>query len=865
MKSRKISTRLTPLILACVLFANLPHSTASAQRRRQPARATNAKAHPVATTATPAPQSETQMQPQTTAAQPSAAQQSREPDNSIEEMLSADAYSIYAEWRRLGTLAQAEEIKSATAALRLFGDETNPLTDLIGFVEENAEVLAEARAVTVAMPTRGGLPQALVALEMPSAEAAIAFEPKFRALLGQQVQVYKQLMGETQATPPRRAGKSAGKVRPAAKPGQTAFGYRRAGRWLIAAESAFTLKRLRGDQSASALSESPRFQQARTRFGSDSLFVYVDTTLAQQGWALQMRKDEEAREAAAAKAGAEGQKQGVLVDTVEGGQSAPVNESPIIVKQTAITKDASPSVPEALPSATPTPEEMDAPPVGEPEGKQDEAGVGDSGVVVEAVKPTEEQLAVAQFGSVLSGLWGGIPRIPGAVALGVGLGGGTLAVRVAVENPSDGTINIIPFLPNVISGAPITAETSEVAPSDADIFFTASLDWEQIYTSTLGTASLSPSYNMTGNMLGGSGSDSGGAASNEKSPTPDETIALIEKVFRFKFREDLLPSLGNEVAISMPMDIFGGALVGSRRARDKKGDEKDSEPGFAVIVSLNNPEKIREIFPRVLAALSFAMPEAGGGAREQREGYEIRAAGGIVYVIINNFLVASTEVKSVRYVVDSFAARRTLAVSNSYRDSTSWQARQKIVQLFVSEALMRGATEDTKNRSGTSTDPSVRALLAQLDVPPQPVSYEATNEGDVLVHEMRVPVSMLKAYATAMLISLKDAPVTSGEAMAVYALNRIEGAEIEFKEEKQKGRFGTLDELVTEGMLGKDFIQQLEYNVELTVSGEKYEATATPKNYGKTGRRSFFMDESGTMRGADHKGRPATLEDPKVN
>ncbi len=67
------------------------------------------------------------------------------------------------------------------------------------------------------------------------------------------------------------------------------------------------------------------------------------------------------------------------------------------------------------------------------------------------------------------------------------------------------------------------------------------------------------------------------------------------------------------------------------------------------------------------------------------------------------------------------------------------------------------------------------------------------------------------------------------------------------------------------GLLEKDFLQALEFKLELSISGEKYEATATPKTYGKTGRRSFFMDETGEVRGADHKGRPATVEDPTAN
>ena len=44
----------------------------------------------------------------------------------------------------------------------------------------------------------------------------------------------------------------------------------------------------------------------------------------------------------------------------------------------------------------------------------------------------------------------------------------------------------------------------------------------------------------------------------------------------------------------------------------------------------------------------------------------------------------------------------------------------------------------------------------------------------------------------------------------------------------------------------------------------KYELAATPRIYGRTGRRSFFCDQSGTLRGADRKGAVGSASDPKL-
>lgn len=44
----------------------------------------------------------------------------------------------------------------------------------------------------------------------------------------------------------------------------------------------------------------------------------------------------------------------------------------------------------------------------------------------------------------------------------------------------------------------------------------------------------------------------------------------------------------------------------------------------------------------------------------------------------------------------------------------------------------------------------------------------------------------------------------------------------------------------------------------------KYELAATPLVYGRTGHRSFFRDETGTLRGADRQGAVGSASDPKL-
>jgi len=476
--------------------------------------------------------------------------------------------------------------------------------------------------------------------------------------------------------------------------------------------------------------------------------------------------------------------------------------------------------------------------------------------------PSEEEVAVRGMDRVMRGLWGGVPRIPGAVALGARLDGGALAVRLAVENTPDGVISIIPFLPNLVSGPPVTGETASVAPADAELFVAGSLDWTQIYNQTLGAASVNPA----GLMNGGTIAEIAGEAEAERQPSVDETVAAVEKLFGFKFKEDLLPALGNEVAVSLPLSTGDFGLAGLRNFEEKKKEERDAEPGFLYIAALNNPDRVREILPRVLVVFGFAAPSTPQRA-EKRKGFDIHVLGagsGLSYAIINHFLVAG-ELKAVRHCVDSFDARQTLASANAYRDAVAWQARQKLVHLYLSDSVLKNTFEETRKRSGGSTDPVVRALLAQLEAAETaPASYEATNEGDVVMHELRLPVALVRTYALSIAVAAKDSAVLMNETMAVYALNRIAGAQSSYRDDRKKGRYATLEELIAEELLEKTFLEHMEYRFELEVAGDKFEASATPKTYGKTGRRSFFIDDKSDLRGADRRGERATSDDPKV-
>src|SRR5260370_32945760 len=77
------------------------------------------------------------------------------------------------------------------------------------------------------------------------------------------------------------------------------------------------------------------------------------------------------------------------------------------------------------------------------------------------------------------------------------------------------------------------------------------------------------------------------------------------------------------------------------------------------------------------------------------------------------------------------------------------------------------------------------------------------------------------------------------------------------------GEFGTLEQLIEKGFIvdpSKGQVARYKFEIKLRPHG--FDATAVPEKYGVTGDRSFFIDESNTIRAAFKHGEKATAQDP---
>jgi hypothetical protein len=107
------------------------------------------------------------------------------------------------------------------------------------------------------------------------------------------------------------------------------------------------------------------------------------------------------------------------------------------------------------------------------------------------------------------------------------------------------------------------------------------------------------------------------------------------------------------------------------------------------------------------------------------------------------------------------------------------------------------------------------------------------------------------------------------EQAIIGALREIRSAQITYQ--SSTGRFGTLTELrnanlITSGFAYGSITRGYSGHLVLNDPGfpPSFEFSAVPQEYGRTGVRSFFIDETGVLRGADKHGLPADENDPPI-
>lgn len=104
------------------------------------------------------------------------------------------------------------------------------------------------------------------------------------------------------------------------------------------------------------------------------------------------------------------------------------------------------------------------------------------------------------------------------------------------------------------------------------------------------------------------------------------------------------------------------------------------------------------------------------------------------------------------------------------------------------------------------------------------------------------------------------------EVGAQSSLRSIRKAETIYRSQNDQNRFGTLQELHSASLIDAELASGTYrgYRYDIRIGKDSYIATAVPLEYDVTGSWSFYLDESGVIRGSPTKGRPASINDAPI-
>ena len=728
------------------------------------------------------------------------------PPPTFDTLLPADTFTLYFEVRGAGRVIRSNAVNELLEPILKIAEPAQGFKTAVSWLNAHSDEVMSSRLLVAAWPTDStkGAPSMLLAVEFPSAEEAT----KFAASLDQFLPKVIPAPAPTPPTNPTPASDNPAR-KPAPGSSRAANYYlQRLGSLVVVTPTPWSLKKLKPEGSK-LLAEDVAFRTARTRFNTEPLFVFIDfKTIERQE---EERRKENAEQRKRFEAEMEKNKQAEAEATVPEAEIVEVTRSP-------------------------TTENMPADLPGEPAEEPP------------APEPMSAALSALSLSMInLQSTW------PEGLGLGVSFEGDSIDLRALLINQIGKEQTAIPFLPILITGTPLNPEAPGILPADSELFIAMSLDFAQIHQ-TLSLLEPPPAF--------------GRSSSKPEMIIRPSPLSQLEQVLKINLKEELIPLLGSEIALSLPlkdMNFFGVSIStppGTRTQVDEKGEESIASP--VVAIAIKDREGMQALLPKLIENLGLKGAKLLAQTERREDTELVSFANVFAYAFVGDFLVLSDNPAGVRHVVDSYLKHETLSADTQFRNSTRWQPRPLLGEAYVSSSLMELYKVWAEQQGSRGTD-VVRAFLTRATLTPFPVSYSLSNDGMGPLHEVHIPRNLALLLVTAMAADTNPPPSLRKERSTIGMMHSIASAEERYKADKGNGLYGSLEQLIAEEMVSKEMLESSGYRFELITSGDKFELQAVPLDYGKGGKLSFFIDQTHILRGADRNGGAANASDPPVS
>ena len=741
------------------------------------------------------------------------------PVPTFDTLIPADSYNIYGEVRGVGQLIRSGPVVDILDPILKLGAPPKEFKTLVQWLNAHAEELMTSRLLVAAWPTAKDVPEVVIAIEFASTEEATKFAAPLNQFLPK---ILPPIPAETPESKDDKspAGEKTKPAAPATPPGPPKPSYylQQSGSLILLSQTPLNLKKLK-PAGSKLLSDDINFRAARNRFNSEPVFVFVDMKSIQKQEQEQRKRVEEEMRA-----------QGELV-----------------------RKEKAAASPEPIPTEGPSPEEI---------AEQERALLeAEENARLQQTNPLAPGTAIVSpegvpdpsmaFMMFVSAFYGFESKWPEGIGLALNLENESFDVRALLVNQPGEKSDAVPFVPMLIPAQPYVPESPNVLPADSELLITMSLDLPQIYTAmskprTTSFVTMSPSN-----------------AQRVREEVQEPPFAALEKKLQLNLKDDVFPMVGPEVALRLPVkdfNLFGLVRQGGQKPIDEKAAATAAP---LLLISLRDKEGVRAFMPKLVEAMGFKGANQFAQTERREDTEIVTYAGFFSYAFAGNFLLLAGDPATIRHAVDSYLKHETLASDSQFKNFTRWQPKPMHGQVYVSSALMESYRDWLKLPS-TRLGDQTKAFLTRLTEVPQPITYSLSNEGLGPFHELRVPRNLVLMAVAGLSGETNPPPSLVNERAAMGMLHQVAYAQQRYKEEKGKGVYGTLEQLIAEELLSEDSLKLTGYKLDLTVTGDKFEATAVPLEYGKSGTMSYFIDETFIIRGGDRNGGSASSSDPPI-
>ena len=725
------------------------------------------------------------------------------PAPTFDTLVPAESYIIYGEVRGTGQLIRSSAVNDLLEPVIQLAGPPKEFRAIVRWLNTHAEEVMTSRLLVAGWRsnTAKDLPEALIAIEFASAEEATKFRVSLNEFLA-------KVLPPAQPEPLPTPDKSLNVLPEKKEPPAPRFHLKRFGSLVVLTPTPWTIKQLK-PAGTKLLAEDTNFRAAHNRFSSELLFVYLDTKVIE-------REEEESRK----------QIEQVRIENEKLAQQAQAEAKKTEEKDT---------------EEEPADNLIVADPVMDPTATLGAAKDEPTG-------PDPVGSSLSALGSVLFDT--GETKWPDGVAFALSFEDDSFDLRALLVNQNGGKADAIPFMPTLITGPPIASEAPNILPADTELMLTMSLDLPQIYSTLAKPRSKAQFITSKGNNV------------DVKEVESESPFAEIEKRLKINIKDDLLPLLGPEIAVRLPLHNMG--IIGLPGLTAPTGEVKEGQKndGPVLAIAVKDKEALRALMPKIIEGFGFKGASALAQTERREDTELVSYANMFSYAFVGNFLVISGEPATTRYVVDSYLKHETLSADGQFRNFTRWQPRPQQGQLYISSALMEGYKLWAQQPS-TLVSEKTRAFLVRASTTAQPITYSLSNEGLGPLHEVHLPKNLVLMAVAGISGETNPSPTVQNERAAMGMMYTIAQAEIAYK--KTNGTCATLEQLSAANMFPKETIEKTGYKFELTVSGDKFELSAVPLEYGKSGNMSLFIDQTFVLRGGDRSGAAATASDPPIN